>query len=40
MALRGEWLWDSNGYYLHISGIGFVQVVREKGLMVWRDNNH
>lgn len=36
----GEWLWDSNGYYLHISGISFIQVKKDKKLILWRDNNN
>ena len=36
----GEWLWDSNDYYLHISGISFIQFKKEKRLILWRDNNN
>jgi hypothetical protein len=34
----GEWLWDSNDYYLHITGISFIQFKKDKKLILWRDN--
>jgi len=36
----GEWMWDSENYYFHISGISFIKFVKEKSLVLWRDNNH
>ena len=40
MANSGEWLWDSEDYYLHVTGIAFIKFVKEKQLVLWRDNNH
>jgi hypothetical protein len=37
---EGEWLWDSNDYYLHISGISYIQFKNDKKLILWRDNNN
>ena len=33
-------MWDSEDYYFHISGISFIKFVKDKYLVLWRDNNH
>lgn len=35
----GEWLWDSDDYYYHISGIAFIKFNKDKKMILWRDNN-
>lgn len=40
IRVTGEWLWDSEDFYYHISGIAFIKFNREKKMILWRDNNH
>lgn len=33
-----EWVWDRAGYYFHKKGISFIKILKEKKMLLWRDN--
>ena len=34
-----EWFWDPQGFFMDKKGRAFIRFVKEKGLILWKDNN-